>query len=390
MRWASIVLPAPGGPTNSRWCPPAAATSSASRAIGWPRTSARSGTGGSSVAGAGGSIGPRRTPAEHLDQVASRSTQRTSPSAATRASSTLAAGTTASTAPSAPTIGATPGTGRIEPSSPSSPTKPRSRTASGGTCSQATSMPTAIARSSPEPPLRWCDGARLTVIRFVDGHGAAATAPRRGPDRATRGRPRRAGRRSAKAGRPVPTWTSTVTGSPVRRAAWRNGRWRAWRPPVGRSTERGGDRRDGRTGPTTADCDMVPPGCDNAAVPHSSGAPPLTGRGRDRGDHRADVRRCSSRRAAPTTTVADTQRFCTRSRRTSPTSSRRRSPPRPTSTTRSTSTATWPKSPRSRSRRNGGTYCSTSRRRHGRARRSANRCSDRRRRLSPPSGRRWR
>ena len=42
IRCASIVLPVPGGPTSSRWCPPAAATSSARRASSWPTTSARS------------------------------------------------------------------------------------------------------------------------------------------------------------------------------------------------------------------------------------------------------------------------------------------------------------------------------------------------------------
>ena len=41
-RRASIVLPAPGGPTIRRLWPPAAAISSARRASAWPRTSARS------------------------------------------------------------------------------------------------------------------------------------------------------------------------------------------------------------------------------------------------------------------------------------------------------------------------------------------------------------
>ena len=42
-----MVFPAPGGPTSSRLCPPAQATSSARRARSWPRTSARSGPLGS-------------------------------------------------------------------------------------------------------------------------------------------------------------------------------------------------------------------------------------------------------------------------------------------------------------------------------------------------------
>ena len=39
---ASSVFPAPAGPTSSRLCPPAAATSSARFAASWPHTSARS------------------------------------------------------------------------------------------------------------------------------------------------------------------------------------------------------------------------------------------------------------------------------------------------------------------------------------------------------------
>src|SRR6185437_6947767 len=41
-RWASIVLPVPGGPLSRLLCAPAAATVSASTASPWPRTSARS------------------------------------------------------------------------------------------------------------------------------------------------------------------------------------------------------------------------------------------------------------------------------------------------------------------------------------------------------------
>ena len=48
-RRASIVLPAPGGPTMSRLCPPAAAISSARFASCWPRTSARSGATGAGL-----------------------------------------------------------------------------------------------------------------------------------------------------------------------------------------------------------------------------------------------------------------------------------------------------------------------------------------------------
>ena len=51
-RWASIVLPEPGGPTNSRLWPPAAAISSARRGTSCPRTSARSASGTSGAVAA--------------------------------------------------------------------------------------------------------------------------------------------------------------------------------------------------------------------------------------------------------------------------------------------------------------------------------------------------
>jgi hypothetical protein len=53
MRSANMVLPVPGGPTSSRLCAPAAETSSAHRASGWPTTSARSRP-GAMMAGTGG------------------------------------------------------------------------------------------------------------------------------------------------------------------------------------------------------------------------------------------------------------------------------------------------------------------------------------------------
>ncbi len=43
-RCASMDLPDPGGPIMSKLCPPAAATSSARRALSCPRMSARSGS----------------------------------------------------------------------------------------------------------------------------------------------------------------------------------------------------------------------------------------------------------------------------------------------------------------------------------------------------------
>ena len=53
---ASIVFPVPGGPARRRFCLPAAAISSARRARSWPRTSARSGSGGASISAGGGHV----------------------------------------------------------------------------------------------------------------------------------------------------------------------------------------------------------------------------------------------------------------------------------------------------------------------------------------------
>jgi hypothetical protein len=109
------------------------------------------------------------------------------------------------------TIGATPGRARTLPSRPSSPTKASDRARSGSITSSATSTPTAIARSSPDPPLRTPDGARLTVIRRL-GHrspvdSSAARTRSRDSRQASSGRPT-----IWNVGRPGPTWTSTTTG----------------------------------------------------------------------------------------------------------------------------------------------------------------------------------
>ena len=83
---AASDLPAPGGPTISRLCPPAAATSSACRRCGCPRRSARSGApggasrrSGSGSGGAGRQVARRPAPAgcraldrDHLDPLDQR------------------------------------------------------------------------------------------------------------------------------------------------------------------------------------------------------------------------------------------------------------------------------------------------------------------------------
>ena len=142
-----------------------------------------------------------------------RATGRITPRPTTRASVTASAGTTQSPSAWTPTIGATPGTRRIDPSRPSSPQKASSRTASDGITSKATSSPTAIARSSPEPVLRYDGGARLTVI-FLSGQVYPhVTIAARTRSRASRhdssGSPS-----IVKPGMPLATWTSTLTGCP--------------------------------------------------------------------------------------------------------------------------------------------------------------------------------
>ena len=213
-RWASMVLPAPGGPSRRRWWPPAAAASMARRAMTWPRTSARSGSAASaptSGAGAGGGHGaPRASTSTSSDRLRA---DRTSRRATSAASASHPGGTTGVDSSSAATSGTTPGTLRTEPSSPSSPRKASPCTASAGTASAATRTPTAMARSSPAPLLRTPDGARLTVMRVI-GQGSpldssAARTRSRASRQASSGRPT-----TLNAGRPLATWTSTETGRP--------------------------------------------------------------------------------------------------------------------------------------------------------------------------------
>ncbi len=107
-----------------------------------------------------------------------------------------------------------PGTWRNEPFRPSSPQKASVSVQSGGSWPVATSTPTAMARSSPAPPLRTPDGARFTVTRRR-GQGSplessAARTRSRDSRTAASGRPT-----MVKPGSPLETWTSTETGRPT-------------------------------------------------------------------------------------------------------------------------------------------------------------------------------
>ena len=160
-----------------------------------------------------GGRGPRALAPEGGEQLAEVGHGADHVAADERASAAHSAGTTTASVASAPTRGTIPGTRRTEPSRPSSPTKPMPATASGASSPPATSTPTAMARSTPAPFFFRPDGARFTVT-LRGGHGTsavekAARARSRASRQAVSGRPT-----TVKAGRPLPTWTSTVTGWP--------------------------------------------------------------------------------------------------------------------------------------------------------------------------------
>ncbi|OEI69459.1 hypothetical protein Cus16_0063 [Curtobacterium sp. ER1/6] len=180
-RSASMVFPAPGGPTNSAWCPPAAAVTRARTPTGFPTTSASSATGdrsgraGGTRTGStstGGSSAPASMAAARSESTGWTSTPRTN-----RASSALPVGSTTRSTPASRavrSIGTTPGTGRSRPSSPSSPMYTTRSSTCGATSAPArTAM--AIARSNPEPRFGTAAGVRLTVMRRA-GSGAPAFA----------------------------------------------------------------------------------------------------------------------------------------------------------------------------------------------------------------------
>ena len=303
-RLASMVFPAPGGPTMSRWWAPAAATSSAWRAMTWPRTSARSGAGGSPLpddtSAAGGRSGHGSSPRSASTTSTRRWAHRTSWRPNTVASATDAAGTTTVFVLAASTRLTMPRTGRRAPSRPSSPKKARSSSWSPGTWSDAASTPMATARSRPDPALRSDDGARFTVI-FRPGkvNPALVTAARtrsRASRQAVSGRPT-----MLKPGRPVLMWTSTRTAWPSmpRRHAEEMDASTV-DPPRERATGGGPSRRPPSDGPTLGrGCDSDP-GWSVAAdgQPAAGGPTGRAPRARTRRRPRSPPRRaCRPRRA---------------------------------------------------------------------------------------------
>ncbi len=200
-----------------RWWRPAAATSTARRPSAWPRTSARSG--GSRSAGrsaptagiAGQAAWPRRT-ATSSPSVAAPSDL--APAHQRRLTDVAERHDQAERAQRRRPGRSCPGRGAASRSARA----PRRRT--GPRCSPGSARrrrragPTAMGRSSPAPPLRTPEGARLTVSRR-SGHGSplermAARTRSRDSRTAASGSPT-----MVNPGRPLETWTSTETARAV-------------------------------------------------------------------------------------------------------------------------------------------------------------------------------
>ena len=266
-RSASIVLPAPGGPSRNRWCPPAAATSTAVRAECWPTTSARScpwsccvapmlcmpvaapvpgmrrpassGSGRPCSSGSSSGTGSSVRTAISCRRLRTPSTDTPGTS---EASAAAHSGTTTCSYPAsaaASTAGSTPRTGRTRPSRPSSPIITMSASTRGSMRSEAPSAAQAMARSNPLPLFGTEAGLRPTVSFFC-GHSPPelTTAARTRSLLSVRllsGRPTRVnaatpGSRSA--------WTSTTTPS-TPTSATEHVRANPIRPPPARAPRRG-------------------------------------------------------------------------------------------------------------------------------------------------------
>ena len=184
--------------------------------------------------GSGQGCAPVRQATTSASEVTGRSTW-----PPTRAASpALAAGSTTVEGPTASVRQSAPATGRTEPSSPSSPRNAMPSTAGAGTWPEATRSPTAMARSSPDPTLRTVGGARFTVMRCIGqvswlDSSAARTRPL-ASRQAESGEPT-----TVKDGRPLLTWTSTVTAWPSTPSREAEGT----RPSTARSSDRWADRR---------------------------------------------------------------------------------------------------------------------------------------------------
>ena len=233
-RCASMLLPVPGEPHSRSGCRPAAEISSARRARGWPRTSARSGdasVSGSSgteslSVGRGSSVWPRRWAMTDARSEAPCRVCRPLCRASARlpwGRMSVRPGASAFT-PAA--IARAARIGRSSPDRDSSPTSSRSCSAVSGTRPAAAAMPMAMGRSKRPDSLGRSAGARLTVMRRLGNSRPLCSRAARTRSRLSRtevsGRPT-----MLKAGRPLARCTSTETGGadrPSRARAWTTAR----------------------------------------------------------------------------------------------------------------------------------------------------------------------
>ncbi len=164
-RSASIVFPAPGGPKRNMWWPPAAAISSARRAVGCPRSSARSGIFGTDAGSAGTAGSSSVWPYNQATSVArfrGASTVMPSTSAASLAFSGETIAVVNPACRAAMSAGSVPGTERRLPSRPSSASRTAPSSRWPGTMSSAHMIVTARARSAAEPVVGSDAGPKLT------------------------------------------------------------------------------------------------------------------------------------------------------------------------------------------------------------------------------------
>ena len=228
-------MPAPGGPSMSTWCPPAAATSIANRAVAWPSTSRRSGSPDvTGVASGSAPAAPRAVGAVvvvvvGVDEGLLR--QRFGPGERDQLAQRPDAGD--AQAGHEPSLGGVrgrddhaldarrrrpqpPPAGPPAPAAPGRPAPARraerpGRTRPPGRPTAAASTAAAIARSKLDPRLGRLAGERLMVIRRVAGQGwplltTAARTRSRDSDSDVSGSPT-----NEKDGTPCPRSASTST-----------------------------------------------------------------------------------------------------------------------------------------------------------------------------------
>ena len=229
-RRASIVLPAPGGPTMSRLWPPAAAISSARFASCWPRTSARSRLARrrSSAGAAAARDRVGRPLARAAARRSGRGRRRRSPRSPRRAPprprsrcGTIRRSYPAARAPSA--AASAPRTGRELAAQRQLAADRGATSASAGTCPLAAEQPHRDREVEARARLAHVRGREVGGQPLHAGSRARSSNAPRAPARAPRAPPRSGSPTSVNAGQPRRTSTSTVTSGcrPPRGRMWR-------------------------------------------------------------------------------------------------------------------------------------------------------------------------